>query len=165
MSTRSYDRMSPEFALVEALRTVPALQDPDGGEPKVAAMQPKKSWRAPFVFYIPQEDSEERALDGPTGLQSFAATLHCVGGTHRGLQLLCQRCRKALREMPGSVYSTPEEDTGEGPKGRILVEDLDLEQGSPDLYEAEVSLYRRIYTVRIHFQTEEVYEDEEVPSA
>ena len=155
-------RMSPEFALVEALRTVPVLADPNGGEPKVAALQPKKDWRAPFVFYIPTEDSEERDLDGPCGLQHFAATLHCVGGTHRGMQLLCQRCKKALREMRGAVYRTPA-DEDEDPRGAVLIEDLAVEQSSPDLYEAEVGLYRRIYTVRIHYQTEETYE--EVPSA
>ncbi len=157
-------RMSPEFALVQALRTVSVLADPDGGEPKVAALQPKKSWRAPFAFYIPTEDSEDRTLDGPCGLQHFAATLHFVGGTHRGMQLLCQRAKKALLEMRGAVFRTPEEDPQEGPKGAVLIEDLELQQSSPDLFEAEVGLYRRMYTVRIHYQTEEIF-NEEVPSA
>ena len=161
MAGGQIDRMSPEFALVEALRSVPVLLD-DSGDPKVAAMQPKKGWKPPFVYYIPTEDSEEETLEGPSGLQRFAAQLHFVGGTHRGMQLLCQRSKKALREMPGTVYRTPPNDTG-APQGAILVEDLVLQQASPDLFETEVSYYRRIYSVRINYQTEEVYE--EVPSA
>lgn len=156
MSTElDYDRMDPTFALVQALDTVPVLQDVNG-KPKVAALQPRKEWKAPFVFYIPDEDSEERALDGPTGLQSFTAALHFVAGTYRGLQLLCQRAKKALREMPGNVYETPDTDTEVGLRGIILVEDVDLQQSSPDLVEMEVGYYRRIYTIRIDYQTEEV---------
>ena len=49
-----------------------------------------KNWKAPFIFYIPTEDSEEETLAGPSGLQSFTAQVHFVAGTHRGLQLLCQ---------------------------------------------------------------------------
>ena len=99
MNREDYDRMSPEFALKAALATVPVIADPAEGEPKVSALQPKKDWKPPFTFYVPTEDSEEEALDGLTGLQSFAAAIHCVAGTYRGLQLLCVRVKKALKEM------------------------------------------------------------------
>lgn len=157
-------RLSPEFALTAAMRTVAVLTDPDSNEVKFSALQPKKDWAPPFAFYIPTEDSEDRTLDGPCGLQHFTATLHFVGGTHRGMQLLCQRAKKALLEMRGAVFRTPEEDPQEGLKGAVLIEDLDVQQSSPDLFEAEVGLYRRMYTVRIHYQTEEIF-NEEVPSA
>ena len=150
-------RLSPEFALVEALRTVPVLQDADGGV-KVAALQPKKGWKPPFAFYIPTGDSEEQTLGGPSGLQSFTATLHFVGGTHKGMQQLCQRAKRALLAMQGSVYATDPSDP-ELLQGSILIEFVDLQQSSPDLYEAEVSYYRRMYSLRIHYQTEEVYEE------
>ncbi len=157
MSELSYDRMSPEFALVQALGTVPVIADPAGGEPKAGAMQPKKDWKAPYLFYIPEVDDEEEALDGSTGLQSFTAQLHCVAGTHRGLQLLCQRCKKALKNMRGTVYSTPEHDPEDGAKGTVLIENVTLEQSSSDLLETEVGLYRRMYNVRLDYQTEEVF--------
>ena len=63
-------RMSPEFALVAALETVPVLRD------GVTPMQPKKDRQAPFAFYVPTADTEEQLLDGPSGLQSFSATLN-----------------------------------------------------------------------------------------
>lgn len=158
MSETSYDRMSPEFALVQALGTVPVIADSDG-EAKVAAMQPRQNWKPPFLFYIPTADSEEETLTGPTGLQRFTATLHCVAGTHRGLQLLCQRTKKAVKAMRGAVYTTPETDPDDGPKGSVLIEDADMEQSSPDLLEMEVGLYRRMYTVRLDYQTEEVFSE------
>ena len=92
----------------------------------------------------------------------ITAQLHLVGGTHRGMQLLCQRAKKAVRDMTGETYST---ETPGWPRGSILVEEARAAQSSPDLYDVDVGFYRRIYTVQIDYQTEEVYEDEEVPSA
>lgn len=161
-SSKDYDRLEPGFALVAALDGIPVLQDPDGN-PKVAALQPKKDWRAPFVFYIPDEDSEELALDGPTGLQSWSAAVHFVAGTYRGLQLLCQRAKRALFEMQGNIYRTSETETDDDPgvNGIILVETVNMEASSPDLVEMEVGYYRRVYTVRIDYQTEEVWHSED----
>lgn len=159
-------RLSPEFALVQALGTVPALHKAPAAGPyqddevKVAALQPKKDWSPPFCFYIPTEDEEDRDLDGPCGLQHFATQVHFVGGTHRGMQQLCQRAKKAIREMPGTVYMTPY-NTEDWPRGSILVEDANLQQSSPDLYETGVGLYRRIYTVRLDYQTQEVFQDDD----
>ena len=155
-------RLSPEFALTAAMRTVAVLTDPGSNEVKFSALQPKKDWAPPFAFYIPSDDSENLDLNGPTGLQHFTAQVHLVGGTYRGMQLLCQRVKKAVRDMTGEIYSA---DTESGLRGSILVEEGRAAQSSPDLYDVEVGLYRRIYTVQIDYQTEEVYEDEEVPSA
>jgi len=150
----SYTQMSPEFALVQALETVPVLKD------KVNALQPPKSARAPFCFYIPAIDTEQQDLDGPNGLQRWAGTVHLVAGGARALQLLCAKAKKALHDMRGTVYATPDEDQEEGPKGRVLIEYVEIEQSSPDLFETEAGLYRRVYTVRLDFQTEEIYEED-----
>lgn len=146
--------MSPEFALVQALETVPVLKD------KVNALQPPKSAKASFCFYIPTSDTEQQDLDGPTGLQSWSGTVHLVAGGARTLQLLCAKAKKALHDMRGTVFATPEEDQDEGQKGRVLIEYVEIEQSSPDLFEAEVGLYRRVYTVRLDYQTEEIYEED-----
>jgi hypothetical protein len=149
------DRMSPEFALVTTLESVPILVN------KVSALQPKKDVRPPFAFYISDADDEDRALDGDTGLQRWTGTLHLVGGTLRGLQLLCARTKKVVRDMRGGVFSTPPDDADTGPRGRVLIEDAVLTQSSPDLYESSVGYYRRMYTVRLDFQTEEVFDDDD----
>jgi hypothetical protein len=146
--------MSPEFALVQALETVPVLRD------KVNALQPPKGKRAPFAYYIPTADEEKQALDGTTGLQSWSGTVHLVSNGARALQLLCSMVKSALYLMRGCVYETPEDDQEDGTKGRVLIEYAEAEQSSPDLYESEVGLYRRVYTVRLDFQTEEIFEEE-----
>ena len=142
--------LSPEFALVEALETVSALKA------RVSALQPKKGVRPPFAFYVSDTDDEEQALDGGTGLKRYTATLHLVGETYVGLQLLCARTKVAIRAMRGVTYITPEDDRDDALSGQILVEDANMTQRSPDLYEAEVGYYRRMYNVRIDYQTEEV---------
>ncbi len=148
-----YDRMSPEFALVRVLETVPGLRG------RVGTIQPPRGLAAPFAFYVPTSDDERMDLDGRTGLQSWAGTVHLVTGNARGLQLLSIRAIAAMLAMQGIEYETPEDDPEEGPKGRILVEYVEAEQSSPDLYETEVGLYRRIYTVRLDYQTEEIFEE------
>lgn len=150
----SYTRMSPEFALVAALETVPVLKD------KVSALQPPKAASPPFSFYIPTADEEQQDLDGPTGLQSWSGTVHLVSTGERALQLLSAKAKSAIHEMRGTVYNTPEEDAAEGPKGRVLIEYVEIEKSSPDLYESDVGLYRRVYTVRLDYQTEAIFEED-----
>lgn len=146
--------MTPEFALVETLETVPVLRG------RVSALQPPKTATAPFAFYIPTADEEAQDLDGPCGLQSWSGTVHLVAGGARTLQLLCAKAKKALHDMRGTVFATPEEDQDEGQKGRVLIEYVEIEQSSPDLFEVEVGLYRRVYTVRLDYQTEEIMEED-----
>lgn len=146
--------LSPEFALVQVLETVPGLQD------KINALQPKKGVKPPFAFYVSNTDDEEQALDGGTGLQSYSATLHLVSGSFRGLQLLCAWAKAAIRGMRGATYSTTENEPDTVLQGTILVENANMTQSSPDLYEAEVGYYRRMCTVRIDYQTEEVFEND-----
>ena len=145
------EQISPEFALVQALETVPGLQD------KTNALQPKKGVKPPFAFYVSSTDDEEQALDGGTGLMRYTATVHLVSGSFRGLQLLCAWARSAVLAMQGATYSTLADESDDVLRGRILVEDTGMQQSSPDLYEAEVGYYRRMYNVRIDYQTEEVF--------
>ena len=145
--------LSPEFALVQMLETVPGLQN------KTNALQPKRDVKPPFAFYVSETDDEDQALDGGTGLMRYNATLHLVESSFRGLQLLCAWARAAILAMRRGTYSTPENDDG-APRGRILVEDAGMTQSSPDLYEAEVGYYRRMYSIRIDYQIEEVYTGE-----
>ena len=109
-------------------------------------------------------DTEGQLLDGPSGLQSFSATLNLVAASFRHLQLISSLAKRAVLDMRGAVYRTPEEDEAVGLKGRVLIEYTEMDQSGPDLFEASVGLYRRMYTVRLDYQTVEVFEDEEVLS-
>jgi len=148
-------QLTPEFALVQVLETVPGMKG------RITALQPKKGVKPPFAFYVSNTDDEVQALDGGTGLQSYTATLHLVSDTFHGLQLLCAWAKKVIRDMKGASYWTPENAPEDVLQGQILVEDANVAQSSPDLYEAEVCYYRRMYTVRIDYQTEEVLVDDD----
>ena len=147
--------LSPEFALVQALETIPLLQG------RINALQPKKGIRPPFAFYVSDADDEDQALDGGTGLKRNTATLHLVGETYLGLHLLCARAKMAILDMRGATYTTPENDADDALQGQILVEDTGMTQSSPDLSETEVGYYRRMYTIRLDYQTEEVFADDD----
>ena len=136
----SNDFMSPEAALVEALETVPALRG------RISAIQPPAKGSPPFCFYIPTADAVEEELAGPTELRSWGATVHLVAAGANALYALCALARQAVDNMRGSVYG----EAG----NRILVERSRMEQISPDLYEAEVGLFRRMYTVSLDLQAE-----------
>ena len=88
-------------------------------------------------------------------------TLHLVGETYLGLHLLCARAKMAILDMRGATYTTPENDADDALQGQILVEDTGMTQSSPDLYETEVGYYRRMYTIRLDYQTEEVFADDD----
>ena len=148
-------KMSPEFALKEILESVPVLND------KVSAIQPKKDFRPPFAFYVSDTDDEEESLDGWTGLQRYTGSVHLVNASYRGLQLLCARVRKAFQEARGALYETPENEPDTVMRGRILVENAVITQSSPDLYESEVGYYRRVLNIRLDYQTDEIFQDEE----
>lgn len=137
----SNDFMSVEAALVQALETVPALAG------KVSAVQPIAQAAPPFAFYIPTADAAEEDLDGDTELRSFGATVHLVAATARALYNLCRLARAAVADMKGTIYG----DAG----SRILVERARIDQTSPDLYEAEVGLFRRVYTVSLDYQADD----------
>lgn len=147
--------LSPEFALVQVLETVPGLRG------KTNALQPKKGVKPPFAFYVSDTDDEEQALDGGTGLKRYTATLHLVGETYLGLHLLCARAKMAILDMRGATYTMPENDADDALQGQILVEDAGMTQSSPDLYETEVGYYRRMYSIRLDYQTEEVFTDDD----
>lgn len=159
MEGGNYSRMSPEFALTAALETVEALTG------KVWPMQPKPDARPAFAWYIPTGDEEERDLAGPCGLQEWTGQLHLVTSRQQRLSLLCRQVQEALYSLQGTEAETPETGNGveEGPQGRILIEEVRIEQASPDLYETEVGYYRRVYNVWIDYQTEEIFDDEEEP--
>lgn len=147
------ERLSPEFALVAALEGAPLLTG------RVSALQPKKDIRPPFAFYISTADDEDQALDGGTGLQSYGAQLHLVGASMRELLKLSGQAKGAVRGMRGLTYSTPENGGDGWPRGTVLIERATITQVSPDLYESEVGYYRRVYSVRLDYQTEEVLSD------
>ncbi len=128
--------MTPDVVIKEALETIAGLAG------QVYPLEALKNASDRFVFYAQQEESEEDALDGPTGLLSSAYEIHCVAKTYASLVSLSGAVRLALRALQGTTH------------GDLLIEQATVRQASPDLKEREVDLYRRMYVLRINYQME-----------
>lgn len=129
--------MTPE----EAIKTV--LEAIEGLRGKVFPAEAIKDVHAPFVFYLQHSEDEEETLDGSTGLMSADFEINCVAQNYAGLTKLVGAVRPALRAMQGVTY------------GDLLIERARVRQASPDLKEKEVSLYRRMLSLELHYQKEE----------
>lgn len=129
--------MTPEEAIVAVLEPISGLRG------KVYPAEAIKNVPAPFVFYLQHSEDEEETLDGPAGLLSADFEINCVAQTYAGLTGLAAAVRPALQAMQGVTY------------GDLLVERATVRQASPDLKETEVNLFRRMYTLAIHYQKEE----------
>ncbi len=130
--------MTPEEAILTALEPIAGLRG------KVYPAEAIKNATAPFVFYLQHGEDEEETLEGPTGLMSAVFEINCVARTYAGLTKLVAAVRAALQAMQGVTY------------GGLLIERTSVRQASPDLKEKEVNLYRRMLTLAIHYQEEEL---------
>ena len=135
------EKMSPDRVLVEQLGKVAGLAD------RVWPLQPKKNAEPPFAFYVKVAGTEDYTLDGPAGLLHCGYKLHTVAGDYSALVSLGWLVKTAMDTMQGQRF---------GPEGseKLLIERVQLKQASPDLYETEVGLYRRIYDLTIDYQYE-----------
>ena len=99
-----------------------------------------KNATPPFVFYSPQTDEEDYALDGHTGLHTAFYAVHCVSVSYAQLVALCGLVRSALHNIRGKTLNG------------ILFEQITIRQASPDIKEKEVNFYRRVYTLQVNYQ-------------
>lgn len=130
--------MTPEEAILAVLEPIAGLRE------KVFPAEAIKNVPAPFVFYLQHSEDEEETLDGPTGLMSADFEINCVAQNYAGLTKLVSDVRQALQSMQGVTY------------GDLLIERASVRQTSPDLKEKEVGLYRRMLTLAIRYQKEEI---------
>ena len=152
------ERLTPDFFMVRTLEGIQDLAE------QIWPGQPRKNAKPPFAFYIQTDDGEDDALDRLTGLQHTGYQLHVVAADYRKLPILGGKIKAALTALVGQVC--PRADTAVcdiavcdvseiGTDGdALLFEDVSDRQMSPDLYEEDVLLFRRIYQVDIDYQTE-----------
>ncbi len=126
--------MSPEEAILTVLEPIAGLRG------KVYPMEALKNATVPFVFYRQTAGDEEDDLEGQTGLQTATFEIHGVAKSYAALVSLAGSVRLALQGMQGCTY--------EG----LLIERAKVQQASPDLYEREVSMMRRAYTLQLDYQ-------------
>lgn len=126
--------MTPEKLISEALEQM------EHRPMKLYPFSALKNAAAPFGLYRRSAESEEDALDGPTGLMSADFEISIVAATYEQLSAYCMAARAALLELRGVE------------RNGLLIESVTVRQASPDLEETEVNLYRRVYILHIDYQ-------------
>lgn len=126
-----------ETALVAALEAVDGLSD------RVCPVEDIQKSTGPLVVYEQQDESEERAIDGLTGLTTAVFKIHVFHGTYKKMRLLSEQVKKAVQAMRQCT------------EGALLIEEVIIKLAQPDALENRVQLFRRAYSVTIHYQIEE----------
>ena len=154
----SSPQITPDFVMVRTLEGIQDLRD------QIWPGEPKKNARPPFVFYLQTDDSEDAALDQLTGLQHAGYQLHVVAGDYRRLPILGGKIKAAVNSLAGRAW--PRADSAvcdlaivdnavaDTDSDGIFFEDVIIQQVSPDLFDNDVCLFRRVYQLDIDYQTE-----------
>lgn len=117
---------------------------------------------APFSFYEQIAEDEEEALDGYTGLMISRFRIHVVASNYSALCKLSRKVRVQLQRLQGSAPARGDAAVaGVAAAGKalpgadaaqMLLEQVTVRQSSPDLWERDVGLYRRVYELELHWQ-------------
>lgn len=155
---RSYTRMSPDFVMVRTLEGIQDLRD------QIWPAQPRKNAKPPFIFYLQTDDSEDDALDKLTGLQHTGYQLHVVAEDYRRLPILGGEIKAAVNSLAGRAWpradgavcdlAIVDNAVADTDSDSIFFEDVIIRQVSPDLFDNDVCLFRRVYQLDIDYQTE-----------
>lgn len=122
---------------------VAVLQAVDGLSGRVCPVQDIQKSSGPLAVFEQQDEAEENAVDGLTGLCSAVYTIHALHGTYEKMRLLAEQIKKAVQTLRQSV------------KDSLYIEEVTVKLGSPDIYEDRVQLFRRTYKVTIQYQIKE----------
>ena len=131
------DRLLLEETFVAALEAV------DGLPGRVCPIQDIQKSTGPLAVFEQQDESEDEAIDGLTGLCIAVYKVHAMHNTYTQMRLLAERIKKTIQSLRQCM------------KDSLYIEDVTVNMASPDLYEDRVRLFRRTYKVAIHYQIKE----------
>ena len=97
----------------------------------------------PLAVYEQQDESQEYAIDGLSGLWAAVFRVHVIHGTYQKMRLLAEQVKGAIQALRQSTA------------GGLRIEEVSLKLASPDLYESHIQQYRRTYQVTIQYQIKE----------
>ena len=131
------DRLLLEETLVAALEAVEGLSD------RVCPILDIQKSTGPLAVFEQQDESEDNAIDGQTGLCTAVYLVHAMHGTYTKMRLLAEQIKNAMQNMRRYADAS------------LCIEDVAISMASPDIYEDRVRLFRRTYKVTIHYQIKE----------
>lgn len=128
--------MSVFDAVYDAVNTIPAVAG------RVFHAEALKNATVPFVFWIQESESFEKALEGYTELGEDHYEIHIVTKNLSALNSISADVKQAVAALEGKA------------ENGILYENIEINQISPVINEREINLYRKVYSLTVNYQEE-----------
>jgi hypothetical protein len=120
-----------EEILTAQLKTITGLTS------TVWALTAPEKPTAPFLIYKQQSGEEFEILNGFTGCNRSTYELNIMNTTYRTTKTLAALVIAKLKTMQGATYSG------------TLIQAVFFDENSPEIWEEEIKLYRKIINVTI----------------
>lgn len=132
-----------ENGIALEIAMVAALEKIDGLSGRVCPVIDIQKSTGPLVVYDQRRETEEQDIAGPNGLMYAEFQIHVLHNTYMNMRLLCEKAKDKLQALQG-LQATP-----------LLIETVEVELATPDLFEGKVELFRRTYNVKFNYQIKE----------
>jgi len=97
---------------------------------------------APYLIYVSSEGQYDKCLNGFLDMKEVSCELNVLHKTYRNMKLLSRQVVAKLKSFEGRIIGV------DGP----MIQELVFENDSPELYEEQPELYRKIINFRIYFK-------------
>lgn len=97
---------------------------------------------APYLIYVSSEGQYDKCLNGFLDMKEVSCELNILHKTYRNMKLLSRQVVAKLKSFEGRIIGV------DGP----MIQELVFENDSPELYEEQPELYRKIINFRIYFK-------------
>ncbi|MHC1696453.1 MAG: DUF3168 domain-containing protein [Eubacteriales bacterium] len=125
--------MAIEDVLKETLETVAGLSG------QVYPLNAPEDNPAPYLTYLQSSGEEYDALDDWTGLYKGSYELNVLHRSYKEMKQLAALVIAKLKTLQGTTIS------------EILVQSVSIDENSPELYETQIKLYRKIINITIQY--------------
>ena len=122
---------------------VASLQAIDGLSGRVCPIQDIQKSSGPLAVFDQQDETEDTAIDGLTGMNTAVYEIHAMHGTYEKMRLLAEQIKNTIQAL--RQYA----------EGSLYIEEVSVKLASRDIYEDRVQLFRRTYKVTIQYQIKE----------
>jgi hypothetical protein len=92
---------------------------------------------APYIVLVKSGGAEYDALDGWTGLHRDSYELNMLESTNELADSLADSVITKLKAMQGATH------------GSAYIQDMQIDENSPELYEEQINLYRKIINITV----------------
>lgn len=97
---------------------------------------------APYLIYVSSEGQYDKCLDGFLNMKEVSCELNILHKTYKNMKLLSRQVVAKLKSFEGRIIGV------DGP----MIQELVFENDSPELYEEQPELYRKVINFRVYFK-------------